>query len=314
MAVKGVNDSINGEIDCIRGKYFSFFLLSILKKDHLVVVKDNKIIEASYSLSLSEQRILLACISQIDSRSPLQSENKFQVVASDIIDLMGLNRSNAYRDMKMAVEKLYNRSIKIDGEDSEMRWIYRKEYVKDEGKIVLYFSPEIIPYLSQLSDKFTAYKLKYVSQFKSSYSIRLYEILVQWASTGEREVKVDWLREIFQVEDKYKAIKDFKKYIIDPAIEDINVYSNIWAEYGQRKSGRTVTHFQFKFGLKNQPKVKKRVTDEEIRRHARPGETKTDVVVRLTGNSLADFAKPGETRDQALERKKSLAEMKKILE
>lgn len=156
MAVKGVNDSINGEIDCIRGKYFSFFLLSILKKDHLVVVKDNKIIEASYSLSLSEQRILLACISQIDSRSPLQSENKFQVVASDIIDLMGLNRSNAYRDMKMAVEKLYNRSIKIDGEDSEMRWIYRKEYVKDEGKIVLYFSPEIIPYLSQLSDKFTA--------------------------------------------------------------------------------------------------------------------------------------------------------------
>lgn len=280
----------------------------------MIVVKDNKIIEASYSLSLSEQRVLLACISQIDSRSPLQPENKFQVVASDIIDLMGLNRSNAYRDMKMAVDKLYNRSIKIDGEDSEMRWIYRKEYVKDEGKITLYFSPEIIPYLSQLSDKFTAYKLKYVSQFKSSYSIRLYEILVQWASTGEREVKVEWLREIFQVEEKYKTIKDFKKYIIDPAIEDINEYSNIWAEYGQRKSGRTVTHFQFKFGLKNQPKEKKRITDEQIKKQARPGETKADVVARLTGNSLADFAKPGETRDQVLERKKSLAEMKKILE
>lgn len=284
-----------------------------MSNDHLVVVKDNKIIEASYTISLSEQRVLLACISQIDSKNSLQPENKFHVVASDIVDLMGLNRSNAYRDMKMAVDKLYNRSIKIDGEDSEMRWIYRKEYVKDEGKITLYFSPEIIPYLSQLSEKFTAYKLKYVSQFKSSYSIRLYEILVQWSSTGEREVKINWLREIFQVEDKYKAIKDFKKYIIDPAIADINEHSNIWAEYGQRKSGRTVTHFQFKFGLKSQPKERKLLTEEEINRRAKPGKTRAAVVARLTGTSIADFAKPGETFEQALERKKSLNNLKAIL-
>lgn len=284
-----------------------------MSNDHLVVVKDNKIIEASYTLSLSEQRVLLACISQIDSKNSLQPDNKFHVVASDIVDLMGLNRSNAYRDMKMAVDKLYDRSIKIDGENSEMRWIYRKEYVKDEGKITLYFSPEIIPYLSQLSEKFTAYKLKYVAQFKSSYSIRLYEILVQWASTGEREVKINWLREIFQVEDKYTAIKDFKKYIIDPAVTDINEHSNIWVEYGQRKSGRTVTHFQFRFGLKNQPQDRKKLTEEEINRQARPGETRAAAIARLTGSSVAKIAKPGETFEQALERKKNLDEVKKKL-
>jgi len=285
-----------------------------LTNDHLVVVKDNKIIEASYTLSLSEQRVLLACISQIDSKSSLQPDNKFHVVASEIVDLMGLDRSNAYRDMKSAVEKLYNRSIKIDGEDSEMRWIYRKEYVKNEGQITLYFSPEIIPYLSQLSEKFTAYKLKYVTQFKSSYSIRLYEILVQWASTGEREVKVDWLREIFQVEDKYKTIKDFKKYIIDPSVADINDHSNIWVKYGQRKSGRTITHFQFQFGLKDnikpKPLERKQLTDVEINKQARPGETKAAVIARLTGTSLSEMAKPGETFDQALERKRKLAEVK----
>ncbi|CCE25731.1 RepB family plasmid replication initiator protein [Methylotuvimicrobium alcaliphilum] len=284
-----------------------------MSKDYLVVVKDNKIIEASYTLSLSEQRVLLACISQIDSKSTLQPDNKFHVMASEIVDLMGLDSSNAYRDMKMAVERLYNRTIKIDGEDGEMRWIYRKEYVKNEGKITLYFSPEIIPYLSQLSDKFTAYKLKYVTQFKSSYSIRLYEILVQWASAGEREVKVDWLRKIFQVEDKYKAIKDFKKYIVEPSLADINEHSNIWVEYGQRKSGRTVTHFQFKFGLKNQPKPRQQLTDADIEREARPGETRAAVIARLTGNSVAKDAKPGETFDQALQRKKELADVKRKL-
>lgn len=288
-----------------------------MTNDHLVVVKDNKIIEASYTLSLSEQRVLLACISQIDSKSSLQPDNKFHVVASEIVDLMGLDRSNAYRDMKSAVEKLYNRSIKIDGEDSEMRWIYRKEYVKNEGKITLYFSPEIIPYLSQLSEKFTAYKLKYVAQFKSSYSIRLYEILVQWASTGEREVKVDWLREIFQVEDKYKTIKDFKKYIIDPSVADINDHSNIWVKYGQRKSGRTITHFQFQFGLKGDGQKpapgRQQLTEEEIKQQARPGETRAAAIARLTGTSLSEMAKPGETFDQALERKRKLAEVKKTL-
>ncbi|WP_404361600.1 RepB family plasmid replication initiator protein [Methylotuvimicrobium sp. KM1] len=284
-----------------------------MSKDYLVVVKDNKIIEASYTLSLSEQRVLLACISQIDSKSTLQPDNKFHVMASEIVDLMGLDSSNAYRDMKMAVERLYNRTIKIDGEDGEMRWIYRKEYVKNEGKITLYFSPEIIPYLSQLSDKFTAYKLKYVTQFKSSYSIRLYEILVQWASAGEREVKVDWLRKIFQVEDKYKAIKDFKKYIVEPSLADINEHSNIWVEYGQRKSGRTVTHFQFKFGLKSQPKSRQQLTDADIEREARPGETRAAVIARLTGNSVAKDAKPGETFDQALQRKKELADVKRKL-
>ncbi len=70
---------------------------------------------------------------------------------------------------------------------------------------------------------------------------------------GEREVKVGWLREIFQVEDKYKTI-DFKKYIIDPSVAGINDHSNILVKYDQRKSGRQITHFQF--GLKDGSKSK----------------------------------------------------------
>jgi hypothetical protein len=37
------------------------------------------------------------------------------------------------------------------------------------------------------------------------------------------------------------------------------------------------------------------------------------VFARLSGNSLTDFAKPGESFDQALARKRSLAEAKKKL-
>ncbi|MDD5411364.1 MAG: RepB family plasmid replication initiator protein [Methylobacter sp.] len=289
---------------------------------YLTVVKSNKVVEASYMLSLAEQRVLLACIAQIDSTAVLTEEYRFEVTASGVADLAGLeNLSNTYRDLKKASEKLYERSVIIDDPDPDnpkitqrkTRWISSIDYMPGEGKVVLSFAIGIIPYLSQLSREFTKYKLKHVARFESVYSIRLYELLVQWSSAGEREIEVEWFKRQFQVGDKYSRVVDLKKRVIDPAIQEINEHSNFWVKYGQRKSGRTITHFQFQFGLKDTPRPYKQLTDEEINRQAKPGETRAAVVARLTGTSLADFAKVGESFDQARERKKSLTEIKKKL-
>lgn len=291
---------------------------------YLTVVKSNKVVEASYMLTLAEQRVLLSCIAQIDSTAVLTEEYRFEVTASGVADLVGIeNLSNTYRDLKTAAEKLYERSVTIDDPDPDnpkitqrkTRWISSIDYVPGEGKVVLSFAFGIIPYLSQLSREFTKYKLKHVARFESVYSIRLYELLVQWNSSGEREIEVEWLKNQFQVGDKYSRLVDLKKRVIDPAVEEINKHSNLWVKYGQRKSGRTITHFQFQFGLKDKPQSleRKQITEEEINRQAKPGETRAAVVARLTGTSIADFAKPGETFDQALKRKKSLAEVKRTL-
>jgi len=288
----------------------------------LTVVKSNKVVEASYMLSLAEQRVLLCCIAQIDSTAVLTESYRFEVTAAGISDLVGIeNRSSMYRDLKIASEKLYERSVIIDDPEPnnpkitqrKTRWISSIDYMPGEGKVVLCFAVDIIPYLSQLSREFTQYKLAHVASFESVYSIRLYELLVQWISIGQREIEVDWFKRQFQVDDKYSRVVDLKKRVIDPAIKEINKYSNFWVRYEQRKTGRTITHFNFEFGLKDAPKLHKQLTDEEINRQAKPGETKAAVIARLTGTSLADFAKPGETFEQVLDRKKMLAEVKKGL-
>ncbi len=292
----------------------------------LTVVKSNKVVEASYMLTLAEQRVLLACIAQIDSRAILTENYRFEITASGVADLAGLeNLTNAYRDLKKAAEKLYERSVVIDDPDPDnpqitqrkTRWISSIDYVPGEGKLVLSFSVGIIPYLSQLSREFTKYKLKHVARFESVYSIRLYEMLVQWSSAGEREIEVEWLKRQFQVSDKYDRLVDLKKRVIDPAVAEINEHSNFWVRYGQRKSGRTITHFQFQFGVKGEAQqpvpARKLLTEEEINKQARPGETRAAVIARLTGTSLSEMAKPGETFDQALERKRALTEVKKKL-
>ena len=288
----------------------------------LTVVKSNKVVEASYMLSLAEQRVLLCCIAQIDSTAALSENYRFEVTAAGISDLVGIeNRSSMYRDLKIASEKLYERSVIIDDPEPDnpkitqrkTRWISSIDYMPGEGKVVLCFAVDIIPYLSQLSREFTQYKLAHVASFESVYSIRLYELLVQWISIGQREIEVDWFKRQFQVDDKYSRVVDLKKRVIDPAIKEINQYSNFWVKYEQRKTGRTITHFNFEFGLKDAPKLHKQLTDEEINRQAKPGETKAAVIARLTGTSLADFAKPGETFEQVLDRKKMLLEVKKGL-
>lgn len=293
------------------------------KTNQLTVVKSNKVIEASYLLSLSEQRVLLACIAQVDSMTELTEQYQFEVSVAEIVDLVGLdNESNAYRDLKKSAEKLYSRSVTIDDPDPEnskviqrkTRWISSIDYLPGEGKLVLSFAIGIIPYISKLSKEFTQYKLKHVARFESVYSIRLYELLVQWSSAGEREIEVEWLKNQFQVSNKYSRLGDLKKRVIDPAINEINNHSNIWVKYSQIKIGRRVTHFHFQFGIKEPAKEIQHLSNKEIEYSAKPGETKAAVIARLTGSSLANFAKPGESWDDAISRKKNLAKVKKNLQ
>ena len=127
-------------------------------ENNQVVVKDNKIIQASYRLTLVEQRLILAAIAQIDSTKELTEAHGFTIQVSDIRDL--ITSSSAYTDVKRAVDQLYNRTITIDGDGSERRWIYEKRYNKKQGSVTIFFSPTLIPYLSQLKSNFTKYRLE----------------------------------------------------------------------------------------------------------------------------------------------------------
>jgi len=281
-----------------------------------LIVKDNRLITASYQLTLVEQRLMLACISQIDSRSAIDPSTEFEVKASDINDLIGDANSNNYRDLKQAVDRLYGRSISYsEGEKVvKFRWIQKAVYTSKSGTVSVKFSDDILPYLTQLTSNFTKYKIGSVSKFKNVHTLRVYEILVQWMSKGEREVSIDDLRTMLAV--KYHEFRDLRRYVVQPAVDEINAHSNLWCDVGFRKCGRKVTHFQFRFGVKGQdkqPEKPKRISDDQIKAAARPGETTGQVVNRLLGNDLSKMAKLGETVEQVMQRKKAMADAKKAL-
>lgn len=263
----------------------------------LTVYKHNDLIEASYSaITLTEQLMLLACIGKVDPRE-LTADTPVELTVSAFADLADIEATDAYDDLKRAAERLFDRYLTIDNPDpndpalkrTRTRWIHSIDYYEGEGRVRLYFSPKVLPYLAELSGRFTKYKLQHVARFRSSYGVRLYELLMQWQGKGSREIELDWLREKWGLTDKYKAIKDLKRWVIEPAIRDINTYSNLWVKMGQRKRGRRVVALQFSFGLKEQK--------------GRKNGTKKGQDLRALAEQIA---RPGENWESALKRAASL--------
>lgn len=223
------------------------------------IYKSNALVEAQYRLSVAEQRIILACIKQVRRDEKITDDELYSVSATQIAELSGTSTKQAYRELEKAALRLKQRDVRLfeepNGQGKKRKvmvtgWVQTIIYIEDEGRVELRFTKDMLPYLSELSTQFTRYSLADVAQMTSGHAIRLYELLCQWRNLGRREVSIEWLRQAFQLNDKYPAIKDFKRWVIAPAIEQINEHSPLWVKYVQRKTGRRVSHLTFIFGEK----------------------------------------------------------------
>lgn len=216
----------------------------------LIVYKSNHLIESAYRLNLNEQRLLLCCIGMINSSEQIFTTDKFEVTAKDFAKIYDIDERGAYDQLLEVAKSLHNRKITIQNNKIKITtsWISGfVEYKDNSGKIGLWFSQPVLPYLSELKNQFTKYDLSNIAGMSSIYGIRLYELLMQWRTRGNREVQICWLKEIFEIENNYTSISDLKKYVLEPAIRNINNYSNLEVLHSYKKTGRNVTHIILKF-------------------------------------------------------------------
>jgi len=259
-----------------------------------MVYKSNALVEAAYRLSVQEQRIILACISQTRRDEQVTDEVLYSVTAAELAELSGTALEAAYSELKAAALRLKRREVRLTQEPNGKGkkpsimitgWVQTIIYREGEGRVELRFTKDMLPYLTGLQREFTRYALSDVAKMTSAHGIRLYELLAQWPE-GHRVIEVDELRRWLQLEDRYPSIKDFKRWVLDPAVEQINEHSPLALTWSQRKTGRKVTHLVFDYAPKKPAKAPRKapggaqakrkggkLTDEEIARQARPGES-----------------------------------------
>lgn len=228
----------------------------------LVAYKSNALIEASYKLTLQEQRFLLVCISRIKSGvdAPSAELQKTMIItAAELYDAFpDMGRQHAEAKLKEAIDRLWDRSVIIRGKSKreEFRWVqYRAQYLKGEAKVEITFSDAIMPYLTQLKGQFTRVVVKNVSSLSSTYSIRIYELLQQFRSTGDRTIALDDFRSMLDLEGKYQLFKDLNKLLLKPAITELNEKSDLAVSVETVKQGRKVIALRFRFRDDRQIKI-----------------------------------------------------------
>lgn len=224
----------------------------------LTVTKSNDLIEAGYKLTLQEQRIILGCASQVNPFKPIERE--FTISALEFSRLFNCPIKNAYTELKNVAETLFERKISVGNQ--KFRWISGITY--HDGEVTLGFSPEILPYLSEIKNRFTRYRLEEISKMSSTYAIRLYELLIQRKDFGKRVFTVEELRKYFDAEDIYPRFFDFKKHTIDVAIEQINEFSSMRVSGRYLKKGRGVHTVEFIFAELKRDKVEPPVDVKDI--------------------------------------------------
>ncbi|HGG6556702.1 TPA: replication initiation protein [Salmonella enterica subsp. diarizonae serovar 61:i:z] len=228
----------------------------------LVAYKSNALIEASYKLTLQEQRFLLVCISRIKSgvdAPPPEMQKTMTITATELYDAFpDMGRQHAEEKLKEAIDRLWDRSVIIRDESKreEFRWVqYRAQYLKGEAKVEITFSDAIMPYLTQLKGQFTRVVVKNVSSLSSTYSIRIYELLQQFRSTGDRTIALADFRSMLDLDDKYRQFKDLNKLLLKPAIAELNEKSDLAVTVDTVKNGRTVVALRFQFKEDKQIKL-----------------------------------------------------------
>lgn len=243
--------------------------LKEMESRNFPVVKSNYLIQKTrYDLSLSEQKLILHLIQLIGPKDDDFKTYHFSI--RDYCKICGMDYDNGknYINIKRSLKALSDKSFWIEQEDGSevlMRWIDKIKIDRQQGIIDIRLDNDLKPYLLQLKTFFTKYNYLYVMTMKSQYSIRLYELLKSYENVYGIIYEVTELRKLLNLDDKsLPRWVDFKRFVIEQAIKEINKFTDITIQYDTIKKGRSV--FEVVFKVKSKSETEKVLSQRLIER------------------------------------------------
>jgi len=233
-------------------------------KNSFIAIQHNNLIQAKYSMSLQQKRIMIWLVSQIKPSDEDFKEHTLSV--KELIEQCDLSGESSYKQLKDITFSLIEKGIRIiditnpkEDVETQISWLSSAKY--RNGRVTLTFSPELKPYLLLLKDRFTTINAIDLMQFKSVHAIRIYVLLKQYQDIGERVLGIDEIKECCGVKDKLQKYADFEKKLIFIAQREINEKSDIHFEFERIKPSRKIEGIKFiisknkAYELRNNPSL-----------------------------------------------------------
>lgn len=262
-------------------------------------VKANALVNAAYKLTVAEQRVLIMALMQADART-ITDQQLYRVKASDLMLYTKSDLKTTVKTLKAAAEKLENRRVVFyetpEGRPRQLvraSWVQTSRFEDETNSVYLRFNHDMLPYINRLTRRFTIVYMSdgpehYSLSLSSNFSYRLLEMMSQWVDRGWFEIEPEILKRTFALTTQYKNNAELKRRVIDKAVEEINE-KTAWSvsyECETKGAGGRIVNFIFRFKVpplikQSRQQQKVSVSDQEIQRHARKGETYEQVKERL---------------------------------
>ena len=235
----------------------------ITAKDNLKATQDNQLIEACYSMTLNEKRLLLFGISKINPSTfpDVNKPFKFEMTAQEWKEQFG--GDNPWLMLKRSAKKLMGRTLTLHSKTTQsnvpdetmLNWFEEAKFFNKQGRVLVTFTRSVQVRLAGMLEQFTTIDLLAVSELTSIHAVRLYELLSQFKSTGYRVMILEDFRFAMDVVNTNKGTKYLKNRVLNPAVKQLNEKSDLFCVVEDIKEGRTITGFKFVFRTQEQKKL-----------------------------------------------------------
>jgi len=233
----------------------------------LIIKKPENLVKARFKLSPLAIKFLSTIIANLRRSDEIDEEYVLRV--SDFKELTGQKTKRIYELIEESLEDLLKNPLKIPLNKEETKFLmtnWVSSAVYDAGQVSFLIDKRLKPFLIEVKEKFLKYRLENILSLRSTYSIRLYEILKDWlelysryGNKAEKIVKVDELREILEIPKSYRY-NNIKIQILEKAKAELAKHTDILFDYDELKTGRKVTHLKFII----RPNPAKLQTDNEV--------------------------------------------------
>ena len=251
-----------------------------------LLTEHNDLITAYYDMSASEQNIFALLLSRLKRDDP--PDQRYCISVKEIEDLT--KKQVDYQKVRRSAKKLLSRIctiIRDNGDPLYVTMISDAEHIRDAGYFKIGISPQLRPYVFNLTKNFTRYQLLIFGALKSKYSKRIYKMLSQFKSTGIMRISVEELKKRLKLFDpktgkeKFKTWTIFVEKVLEVAKREVNELSDLRFTYEAKKTGRKFTNLEFKIA---------RVALEELQAKHGEDQATADLHKRLVSNfKLSDW-------------------------
>jgi plasmid replication initiation protein len=221
------------------------------------VTMHNTLVRASHGLNLGEKRLISLAVAKLSPKAAALPTKPIRISAREFAEEYGLDQSGAYKQLRAAQEKLWNRTIRhiehygkngTKVEVVKMRWVTSARYKDHEGEIGISFSPEIAQFLVQLKKHFTSYQLRQAAALRSVYSWRLYENLQSHESLGKWKVDIERFHAVMETPKSYQTnFAQTRRWVLEPAISELAEKCALDVTVEPKKRGRKIVSLVFRF-------------------------------------------------------------------